>query len=78
MKIISLFGRPTFLRAFHGWSIIAWAIIWGLAVPLGWIDSIAFISHVTIVTALLTSFAAWCAARVEVKQDEQIDEQGSD
>lgn len=77
MRIISLFGRPTFLRGFHGWCITLWACIWAVAVPMGWIQSITFVSHVTMATALLTSFAAWCAARVEVKQDEQIDEQTS-
>lgn len=77
MKIVALFGRPAFLKAFHGWSIVAWAVLWGVAIPLGWINSIAFISHVTMATALLTSFAAWCASRVEVKQDEQITDMGA-
>lgn len=72
MRILSLFGRPQTLRAFHGYSIMIWAIIWAVAIPLHWINSIAFISHVTMATALLTSFAAWCASRVEVKQDEEI------
>lgn len=72
MRIVALFGRPGFLKGFHGWCIVGWALVWGVAHPLGWINSIAFISEVTMATALLTSFAAWCAARVEVKQDEQI------
>jgi hypothetical protein len=76
MKFSQFFGRPEVLRAFHGWSILMWGIVWIFAtVPaIDWVASIRFISHVTMATALLTSFAAWCASRVEVKQDEQMTE----
>lgn len=72
MKIISLFGRPQFLKAFHGWCILLWAVLWVVATMFNWVALVIFISHVTMATAMLTSFAAWAASRVEVKQDEEI------
>jgi hypothetical protein len=77
MKFSQFFGRPEVLKAFHGWWILIWAIIWVIASePItGWVKHISFISHVTMATALLTSFAAWCASRTEVKQDKMIEEQ---
>lgn len=66
-------SQPKVIRALHGWSIIMWAAVWVVASEpvFAWVESIRFISHVTMATALLTSFAAWCAARVEVRQEEQ-------
>lgn len=59
-----------FYRALHGLSIGAWAVIWALAGPAHWLQSVVFVSNVSMATALLTSFAAWGSTRVEVKQDE--------
>jgi hypothetical protein len=55
----------------QGWLILFWLVLWAVAIPIGWISSVAFISHVTMATAVLTSFAAWASGRVEVKQDLQ-------
>lgn len=61
---------PVAIRRLHGCSIVVWALLWVLASLVGWIQLVVFISHVTMATAMLTSFAAWCSSRVEVKQDE--------
>jgi hypothetical protein len=70
----NLFGRPTFLRAFHGWSTMFWLPFTGLAFALGWLESVTFVSLMSMVALFLGSFSSWQAARVEVKQDEQIDD----
>lgn len=64
MKITSLQ-----LKWFHGISVWVWALIWIVAGFRGWLSSVTFVSHISMATALLTSFAAWCSTRVEVKQD---------
>lgn len=74
MKVFALFGRPGFLRAFHGWSTAFWLPFTGLAYALGWLESVTFVSLISMVALFLGSFSAWQAARVEVKQEEQIDE----
>lgn len=71
-----LFGRPTFLRAFHGWCTLFWLPFTALAYAVGWLESVTFVSLVSMLALFLGSFSSWQAARVEVKQDEQIDDIG--
>jgi hypothetical protein len=40
---------------------LAMALLWAIAIPLGWINSIALVSHVTMLTAVFTFVAAWRA-----------------
>lgn len=72
-RLAGALSSPMALRRFHFWCIVVWALLWMLAGLIGWIQLVAFISHVTMATAMLTSFAAYCASRVEVKQDENGD-----
>lgn len=72
MKVFALFGRPDFLRAFHGWCTAFWLPFTALAYVLGWLNSVIFVSLVSMIALFLGSFSAWQAARVEVKQDEEI------
>ena len=70
MKPLAFLGSPDFLRAFHGWCTAFWLPFAGLAYLLGWLESVVFISVVSMLALFLGSFSAWQAARVEVKQDE--------
>lgn len=72
MKIFSLFGRPAFLKAFHGWCTVFWLPFTVFAGKIGWVHSNAFISYMSMLALWLGSFSAWQAVRVEVKQDEEI------
>lgn len=71
--MFSLFGRPAFLRAFHGWSTAFWLPFTGVAFAFGWLQSVTFVSLMSMIALFLGSFSAWQAARVEVRQDEEID-----
>ena len=73
MRILELFGRPAFLRAFHGYCTALWLPFTTLAWWAGWLDSVRFVSLMSMVALFLGSFSAWQAARVEVRQDEEID-----
>lgn len=68
-----LFGRPSFLRAFHGWCTAFWLPFTAAAYALGWLQSVVFVSLVSMVALFLGSFSAWQAARVEVNQDDGSD-----
>lgn len=68
----SIFGRPQFLRAFHGWSTLFWLPFTGLAFAAGWLESVTFVSLMSMVALFLGSFSSWQASRVEVVQDEEI------
>lgn len=72
MKIWGLFGRPAFLRAFHGWCTLGWLPFTGLAYALGWLNSVVFVSLMSMIALFLGSFSAWQAARVETRQEEEL------
>lgn len=72
MKVPALFGRPEFLRAFHGWCTLFWIPFTVLSGVVGWVDSNKFISYMSMIALFLGSFSAWQASRVEVRQDEEI------
>lgn len=71
--MFALFGRPQVLRAFHGWCTIAWVPITILAFLLGWLESVTFVSLVSMLALFLGSFSSWQAARTEVKQEVQME-----
>jgi hypothetical protein len=72
VKVWALFGRPQFLRAFHGWCVVVWFALWAMATLTGWINQTSFVSHISMIALILGSWSSWQAARVEVKQDEEI------
>jgi hypothetical protein len=74
VKVFAPFGRPEFLRAFHGWSVVAWFGLWGVASVFGWIQDVRFVSHISMAALVLGSWSSWQAARVEVRQEDQIEE----
>lgn len=72
MKVFALFGRPEFLKSFHGYGVVIWICLWIAATIFGWIKSVEFVSHISMAALVLGSWSSWQAARVEVKQDEEI------
>ena len=71
MKVFALFGRPEFLRAFHGWATITWMLVsLPLAIYLG--SSVVFVTFLSLYAIVTGHWSSWQAARVEVKQDEEI------
>lgn len=72
-NLLALFGRPAFLRAFHGWCTAFWLPFTALAYWLEWLESVVFVSLISMLALFLGSFSAWQAARTEVKQDEDIE-----
>ena len=73
MKVFALFGRPEFLRGFHGWCTAFWLPFTAVAYAVGWLSSVIFVSFVSMIALFLGSFSAWQAARVEAKQQEQLE-----
>lgn len=62
-------GSPVMLRQFHGWCTALWLPVTGLAYYLKWLESVVFVSLISMLALFLGSFSAWQAARTEVKQD---------
>jgi hypothetical protein len=70
----ALFGRPEFLRAFHGWMTLAWGVLIPITVFTGLKGSIIWIALMSVWANFVGHFSSWQAARVEVKQDDQVEE----
>ena len=71
-SVFSLFGRPEFLRSFHGWFTIGWFLV---SFPLAylWGDSVFFVTFLSLYAIVTGHWSSWQAARVEVKQEVEID-----
>ncbi len=68
----SVQGDPVFMRRVNGWATIFWIVM----IPISFVTNLASLTeYVTALSlwALVSGhWAAWQAARVEVKQDEQM------
>lgn len=71
-KFVALFGRPEFLRAFHGWMTLAWLVI---GIPAGYLlrSSVPFVVILSVYAIVTGHWSSWQASRVEVVQNEQIE-----
>lgn len=65
----SIQGDPKFMSALHGWLTIIWGFVTIPMLVLGWYQSIAFISILSLYAIVTGHWASWQASRVEVKQD---------
>lgn len=48
--------------------------LWVLAGLMGWLESVKFVSHVSMAALVLAELSSWQGSRTEQKQDQQIDE----
>jgi membrane protein implicated in regulation of membrane protease activity len=69
-KLMAVVGNPIYLRAFHGYSTMFWIPFTILAFFLGWLESVVFVSFVSMIALFLGSFSSWQASRTEVAQNE--------
>lgn len=61
---------PKFTKKLHGFLALAWFVTMPTALLTGWVESVIFVSVISIYANFAAEFAAWQAARSEVKQDE--------
>lgn len=73
-RFSSIFGRPAFLRGFHGWMTLGWGLLIPITVLTSLRASIVWIALMSVWANFVGHFSSWQAARVEVKQDEAIEE----
>jgi hypothetical protein len=69
-KIQGWLSNPYRLKAFHGWSTVFWVPFTILAFSVGWLQSVTFVSLVSMIALFLGSFSSWQASRTEVIQAE--------
>lgn len=67
-------GDPVFMRRVNGWLAIAWVVMIPISVLTGWVESVVYVSALSLWALVSGHWSAWQAARVEVNQLEQTEE----
>lgn len=63
-------GDPVFMRRVNGWLTIFWLVMIPISLALGWVNSVVYVSALSLWALVSGHWSAWQAARVEVAQAE--------
>lgn len=69
----SIQGDPVFMRRVNGWLAIFWIAMIPASYWLHWLDSVTYVSALSIWALVSGHWSAWQAARVEVKQQQDAE-----
>jgi len=68
----SVQGDPVFMRRVNGWLTVGWVVMIPVSIATGWVDSVAYVSALSLWALVSGHWSAWQAARVEVAQAAEI------
>jgi hypothetical protein len=71
----SVQGDPAFMRRVNGWLTIFWLAMIPISYALGWLNSVVYVSALSLWALVSGHWAAWQAARVEVAQQKELERQ---
>jgi hypothetical protein len=71
----SVQGDPVFMRRVNGWLTIFWLAMIPVSYFAGWLNSVVYVSALSLWALVSGHWAAWQAARVEVAQQKELDRQ---
>ena len=71
----SVQSDPVFMRRLNGWLTVFWVAMIPISYAMGWLDSVVYVSALSLWALVSGHWAAWQAARVEVAQQEQLDQE---
>lgn len=63
-------GDPVFMRRLNGWLAIFWIAMIPVSIVTGWVESVTYVSALSIWALVSGHWSTYQAARVEVKQEE--------
>src|SRR4249919_1451503 len=64
----SVQGDPVFMRRVNGWLTLFWIVMIPVSIMTGWVDSVKYVSALSLWALVSGHWSAWQAARVEVEQ----------
>lgn len=67
----SVQGDPVFMRRVNGWLTIFWILMLPVSILFGWLDSVVYVSALSLWALVSGHWSAWQAARVEVAQQRE-------
>jgi len=72
-------GDPKFMRTINGWLTIFWIVMIPIAFIFGWLESVTFVSALSLWALVSGHWSGWQAARTEVQQqkEEKRDTEGA-
>jgi len=68
---IAALSSAVLMRRVNGWFTIFWVAMIPVSVATGWINSVAFVSGISLWALVAAHWSAWQSARVEVKQEDE-------
>src|SRR5579884_1271214 len=67
----SIQGDPVFMRRVNGWLTIFWVVMIPISYAMGWLNSVVYVSALSLWALVSGHWSAWQAARVEVAQERE-------
>ena len=61
-------GDPVFMRKVNGWFTIFWIVMIPVSFVFGWLESVVFVSALSLWALVSGHWSGWQAARTEVEQ----------
>ena len=68
-------GDPVFMRRVNGWLTMFWLVMIPVSFTMGWLNSVVYVSALSLWALVSGHWSAWQAARVEVAQDRETRKQ---
>ena len=65
-------GDAVFMRRLNGWLTIFWLVMIPVSFITRWVDSVAYVSAISLWALVSGHWSVWQAARVEVKQEVEL------
>src|SRR3954467_3034806 len=73
--LTSVRGDPVFMRRLNGWLTIFWIVMIPVSILTGGIDSVTYVSALSLWALVAAHWSTWQAARIEVAQRRALAEQ---
>ena len=70
----SVQGDAVFMRRLNGWLTIFWIVMIPVSLAMGWLQSVTYVSALSLWALVSGHWSTWQAARVEVTQQAEADE----
>ena len=67
-------GDPVFMRRVNGWLAVFWIAMIPISLMMGWLNSVVYVSALSLWALVSGHWSAWQAARVEVHQQKEAAE----
>ena len=74
----SVQGSPIFMRRLNGWLTIFWIAMIPISGVMGWLNSVVYVSALSLWALVSGHWSAWQAARVECEQHREAEEAEAD